>query len=66
MSEAQTAREAITTAIGACVDAEAQNPDFCGAVIDEMRGDDGKLLALRIVFCDSVGGNPARRLGIEQ
>jgi len=35
-------------------------------VLDEMRGEDGQLLALRIVFCDMIGGNPSRRLGIEQ
>ena len=39
-----------------------QNPEYCGMVIDEQRDAGGQLLAIRLVLCDIVGGDVARRV----
>jgi hypothetical protein len=42
---------------GECI----SSPDFCALGVDEKRDSTGKLLYLRLVPCDEVGGEPARR-----
>ena len=43
---------------GECV----QDESFCALGVDEKRDINGKLLYLRLVPCDDVGGTPARRI----
>lgn len=42
---------------GECI----QSPDFCALGVDEKRDATGKLQYLRLVPCDLVSGEPARR-----
>lgn len=35
---------------------------FCGLSLDEVRDADGKIQGLQLVACDSVGGEPVRRI----
>lgn len=49
--------------LGYLDDQEANEPEFAGCAIDEQRDSDtGRLLAIRIVFCDYAGNNVARRV----
>lgn len=59
------ALDALLTSVARYV-AEAQtNPAFCGTVVGEIRDASGRLLGVRLVACDLVGGEPARRIGIK-
>lgn len=49
--------------LGYLDDQEANEPEFAGCVIDEQRDSDtNRLLAIRIVFCDVIDENVARRV----
>jgi hypothetical protein len=45
--------------LGECVGGDT----FCGISVDEMRDENGLLLSLRLVPCDTVNGEPVRRVG---
>lgn len=45
--------------IGECVGVNT----FCGFSVDEARDENGMLLSLRLVPCDTISGAPVRRVG---
>ena len=50
--------ERIAEFFGKCVSDAA----FCGFSVDEMTSEDGKPLSFRLVPCDSINGEPVRRV----
>ena len=36
-------------------------PEFCGISCEETRGPDGGIISLKLIACDMVGGNSAKR-----
>ena len=56
---ADSTLERIAEFFGEC----ASSPDFCGFSVDEKRDGDKRLLSLTLVPCDTVSGEPVRRVG---
>lgn len=56
------AADALITRVGRFFGECVGDESFCALSIDEKRDQTGKLLYLKLVPCDMVGGEPARRV----
>lgn len=63
-AERDASRAAIIHHIEAYLDQAESDPLFAGVVFDELRDGSNKLLAVRVVLCDRIFGEPQRRLSI--
>lgn len=55
---AEATLERIAEFFGECV----SEASFCGFSVDEVRDENKRLMSLRLVACDTVDGEPVRRV----
>ena len=62
----EEALEVLSDSVAAYIAEAELDPLYCGVTIDEMRDSAGKLMAIRLVFCDQMFGHQVRRFDAEQ
>lgn len=61
-ADKDAAFEVLTGHLQDYLDEASKDELFCGCVIDEQRDPENKLLSVRLVLCDNILGNAARRV----